>query len=280
MSSPLTLSAIPIIPEQRYALRLVVFPCWCMPSMLPSFQPISPSLSSHISSIAVVPHLLRHHIHPYCPASAPPWSSTDVFTTDLVFHKYYPASPPRLHCYPPASLLRSLSHYLPSFRALLRRCLSTFYDRIFSSLCIVLYYTAWSALLHTTFLTLQSDLLTTIFFSLLEQLFSLSVMFSLRSDLPRFSSLAFTLLCSNLIITHQFYLLRSDCLISDMLNYYCSTHDLIFLLWYDLTRLLISLLFFIPLDLLISLKNNLTLIYISSSPSMYYNIEVINNLNT
>ena len=136
--SPLTLSAISIILEQRYALRLVFFPCKYFPCPSPPFQTIFPSLSSHISSVAVS-HLLRRHIHPSCPASLPPCLSSNVFTTDLVCHHYYSSSPPRLHCYPPASLLWSSSHYLPSFVVLFRSCLFTFSDRIFSSLCAVLY---------------------------------------------------------------------------------------------------------------------------------------------
>ena len=40
LSSPLILSAIPIIPEQRYALRLEVVPCWYFPSPPPSLQNI------------------------------------------------------------------------------------------------------------------------------------------------------------------------------------------------------------------------------------------------
>ena len=74
--------------EQQYALRLVVVPCQYFPSPSPSFQPISPSLSSHISYVAV-PHLLRRRIHIFCPASPPPWSSDAVFTADLVFHTHY-----------------------------------------------------------------------------------------------------------------------------------------------------------------------------------------------
>ena len=191
--------------EQRYALRLVVVTCRYFPSPSPSFQPISSSPSSHLSSVAV-PHLLCRHIHSCCPASPPPCLSATVFTTDLVFRPYYPAYPPRLLCCPPVNMLRSLSYYLPSFRVLHRRCLSTFSDRVFFWLCVILYYTAFSALLHTNFLTLCSDILTKLFFSPLERLFSLSVMFLLRSDLTRFSPLAFTPLCSNLIIR-----LRSIC---------------------------------------------------------------------
>ena len=163
LSSLLTLSATPIILEQLYDLRLVVVPCQYFPNPLPFFQPISPSPLYYISSVAV-PHLVHRRIHTCCPVSPPPFSSAAVFTADLVYHTYYPESPPRLHCYPPASLMRSLSHYLSSSRVLCCRCLSTFSDRILSSLCIVMYYTVFSSLLHTTFLTIPSDLLTTVFF--------------------------------------------------------------------------------------------------------------------
>ena len=117
--------------EQQYTLRLVVVPCQYFPSLSPSFQTISPSSSSHISSVSV-PHLLHRCIHPCCPASTPQCSSAAVFTVDLVYHIHYTESTPPLHCHPPASLLRSSSHYLPLFRVLCRRCLSTFSDRIFS----------------------------------------------------------------------------------------------------------------------------------------------------
>ena len=149
--------------ERRYTLSLVVVPCRYFPSPSPFFQPISSSTSSHISSVAV-PYLICRRIHSYFPASPPPLSSAAVFIYDLVYHPHYPAYPPRLHCHPPAYLLWFSLHYLPSSRVLCRRCLSTFSDRIFSSLCVVLYYTSCSTLIRTNFLTLCSDLLTTIFF--------------------------------------------------------------------------------------------------------------------
>ena len=153
----------PKILERKYDLSLVVVPCKYIPSPSPFFQPISPSLSSHISSVAV-PHLLCRRIHPCCTASPPPCSSAAVFTADLVCNFYYPAYPPCLHCHLPTSLLWFSFHYLPSSHILRHRCLSNFSDRIVSSLCIVLYYTACSAMLHTNFLTLHSDLITTLSF--------------------------------------------------------------------------------------------------------------------
>ena len=171
--------------ERRYAHRLVVVSCQYLPSLSLSFQLIMPSLLSHISSVAV-PHILHRRIHPCFFAYPSPCFSAAVFTSDLVCHPYYSAYPPHLHCYPPASLLQYLLHYLPSFHVLRWRCLSTFSDRIFSLLYVVLYYTACSSLLHTTFFTIRSDLITALFFSLLERLFSISVMFLLRSNLPRF----------------------------------------------------------------------------------------------
>ena len=109
----------PKLLEGRYALRLVVVPCRYFPSLSPLFQPISSSLSSHISSVAV-PHLLRRFIHTCCPASPPLCLSAAIFTNDLVCHPHYPTSLPRLRCYPPASLLRSSLYYLPSSRVLHR----------------------------------------------------------------------------------------------------------------------------------------------------------------
>ena len=131
----------PNLSKRRYALRLVVVLCQYLPSPSQSFQPIFPSLLSHISSVAV-PYLLRCRIHPCCPASPTPFSSAAVFIADLVCHPYYPASPFRLYCYPPVSLLRSSSHYVSLSHVLCCRYLSTFYNRFFSLFCIVLYYTA------------------------------------------------------------------------------------------------------------------------------------------
>ena len=218
--------------DRQYALRMIVVPCWYFPSPSPLFQPISPSPPSHISSVAV-PHLLCHCIHPCCPASPSPFSSAAVFTADLVCHPHYPISPPCLHCHPPASLLCSSSHYLPLFRVLRRLCLSTFSDRIFSFIYVVLYYTVCSALLHTNFLTLRSDLITTLFFSILARLFSISVIFSLCYDLPRFSPLDFTPLCSNLTIT-----LISVCSYLLAPSLICSTMIAPLMLWFTCSDLL------------------------------------------
>ena len=182
-------STKPKLSEGRYTLRLVVIPCQYFPSPSPSFQPISPSLLSHISSVAVL-HLLRRHIHPCCHAYLPLCSYDASFTADLVCHPHYNTSTLCLCCCPPASLLQSSSHHLPSSHVLRRRCLSTLSDHIFSSLYVVLYYIACSALIRTNFLTLSSDLFTTLFSSILERLFSFSVMFYLCSDLPRFLHLS------------------------------------------------------------------------------------------
>ena len=102
----------PNLSEQQYALRLIVVPYQYFPSLSPSFQPISSSPSSHISYVDVL-HVFRRRIHPYCTASPPPCPSASVFAADLVFHSHFPTSPPRLRCYPHASMLRSSSHYLP-----------------------------------------------------------------------------------------------------------------------------------------------------------------------
>ena len=91
LSSLTTLSALPIIPERQYALMLVVVSCQYFTSLLPSSQPISPSPSSHISSVDV-PHLIHRRIHPCCPASLPVFSSATVFTDELVCHPHYPGA--------------------------------------------------------------------------------------------------------------------------------------------------------------------------------------------
>ena len=79
----------PNILAQIYALRLVVVPSWYLSILSPSFQPISPSPSSHISSVTI-PHLLHRRIHICCPAFTPPCSSAAVFIADLVCHPHYP----------------------------------------------------------------------------------------------------------------------------------------------------------------------------------------------
>ena len=123
-----------------------------------------------------------------------------------------------------------------------------------SSLYALLHYTAFSTLFRTTFLTLWSDQLTTLLSYRLVRLFSLYVMFLLRCDLPRFSSLAFTLLWSNMIIPLSSVWSDLLPLISDLLNSDCSAHDLICLLWSSWISSLRSALSFVPLDLLIYLK--------------------------
>ena len=163
LSSPLILSAIPIILERQNFLTLVVVPCQYLPSPFPSLQPISPYPLSHISSVAV-PQIICRRIHLCCLASLPLCLSTAIFTTDLVFHPYFLS----LYCGP-------YHKKIPFFRVLCRRCLSTFPVQIFSLLYVVLYYTSCSALLHTTFITFGSDVLTKLLFSLLARLFSLSL---------------------------------------------------------------------------------------------------------
>ena len=134
----------PNLLERLYALRLVVVPCQYFPSLLPFFQPISPSPSSYISYVAIS-NLLRYRIHTCCTASPPPCSSVSVFTADLVCHPHYPASPWCLHCHPPVSLLWFSSHYCPSSRVLHHRCLSTFLYLILALRCSVLHCLIHSA---------------------------------------------------------------------------------------------------------------------------------------
>ena len=220
----------PKLSEWKYALRLVVIPCQYLTSLLQFLQPISPSPSSHISSVAVL-HLLHRRIHTCCPAYPPPSSSADVFTTDCFCYPHYPGVTicphvgsrslsifahsvaglitnfaisvvPHLICFrstspllsytsmfsyisstvlfrrclhfwpcltslPPVSLLRSLSHYLPSFRVLCFCCLPTFSGRVFSSICIVLFYTACYALLCSTIIFSLYDMIFLLHFSFL-----------------------------------------------------------------------------------------------------------------
>ena len=243
----------PKLLERRYDLRLVVVPCQYFPISSPFLQPISPSPSSHISSVAV-PHLLLHRIHLYCPSSLPSCLSATVFTAELVYHPHYTASKPRLHCPPPASLLRFSSHYLPSHCVLLCHCLYTFSDRIFprsTSCCTTLLAPLCSALLFSL-----SALIFSLQFSLLARLFSLSVIFSLRSDLTRFLSpcLHSALLQSDHL--PQICLLRYACSISGLLNSDFSAHALICLFQYAWIRSLRSALSFVTLELLISFKIN------------------------
>ena len=153
LSSPLIFYSIPIIPEQWYALRLVVVSCQYLSVGCHTsnpfhhlFRPTSHLLPSKIFSnaIPVVLHI-RQHARPMMS------SLLTLSTIHIILH---------LRCASIFILLRSLSHYLISFCILHSRCLSTFSNRIFSSLYVVLYYTNCSALLHTTFFTLFSDLLT------------------------------------------------------------------------------------------------------------------------
>ena len=220
--------------ERWYALRLALVPCQYFPNLSLFLQPILSSPLSHIYSVSV-PHFLRRHIYPCCPTFLTQCLSAAVFTADFVCHPHYPASSPRLHCHPPMSLLQLSSHYLPLSRVHRRRCLSTFSDQIFSSLCFNMYCSACSTLIHTNFLTLRSDLLTTVLFSFLDHLFSVSVMFSFRSDMPYFSPLYFNMICSNLII-----LLISIC--SDLLapSLICSTLIAPLMIWSTCSDLLWS----------------------------------------
>ena len=189
----------------------------------PAYPPL-PYPFSHIYGTAV-PIVLHIHHRKFLPP---------VSTSEIVCHTHYPESLPLLHCHPTAFLLRSSLHYLPLSRELRRRRLSALSARIFSSLCVVLHYTDQSALLRTNFLTLHSDLIITIFSSLLEGLFSLSVMFSLRSNLPRFLSTClhpsllqydhYPQLCLLWYSCSISALLKSDCydlLVSDLSGLLC-----------------------------------------------------------
>ena len=139
-------------------------------------RPTSHLFLSHISYSAV-----SIHVAPYlCHHARSTLSSPLTLSAILII----------LHLYR-ASIVVLPRHYLPSFRVLCHFCFSTFSDWILSSLCVVLCYTSCSALLHTTFLNIRSDLLTTLYFSVLARLISLSVMFLIRSDLPRFFSTCF-----------------------------------------------------------------------------------------
>ena len=143
----------PKLSERWYALRLVIFPFQYFPSPSPFFQPISPSLSYHMFSVAV-PHILRRRVHICCPASPPLCLSAAVFTVDLVYYPHYPGATicpqvgscslsifsqyvailpthfatsviPHLFCCRPASPLPSYPYILSRISAtvLVRRCL-------------------------------------------------------------------------------------------------------------------------------------------------------------
>ena len=104
--------------------------------------------------------------------------------------------------------------------------------QVFSLLFIIIHYSARSDMLRTTFFTLWLNILAMLCSYLLARLFYISIMFFLHSNLPRFSTLAFTPLCSNLIIS-----LRSVCsgLISPFLI--CSTMIALLMLWSDCSDL-------------------------------------------
>ena len=118
----------PKLSEQRYALRLVVFPCRYLPSPFPFFQPILPSPLSHISSVAV-PHLLHRRINPYCPTSLPPFSPNAIFTAYLVCHPHHPRAiiRPQVGSHSLSIFAQSVTvlptHFDISATVLVRRCL-------------------------------------------------------------------------------------------------------------------------------------------------------------
>ena len=145
----------------------------------------------HISSAAVsIPVVLHLRHSARLPLSSP--LTMSAIPIILHLHCISIVVLPRLCC-SPYQIIFHLSVYFAAF-------LSAFSDWIFSLICIVLYYTAFSALLHTNFLTLYFDLLSKLLFYILARLFSISVMFLICSNLPHFFSLAFTPLCSTLII--------------------------------------------------------------------------------
>ena len=199
---------------------LSVVPCRYLPSPSLFLQPISPSLLSHISSDAV-PHILRRRIHPCCPASLPQCSFAAVFTSDLVCHPYFP----RLCC-SPYHIIFNHSVY---FAAVV--CLPS---PVVSSPCSASFFTTLLDLLCSTLIFSLSPLIFSLQFPPhLARLFYLSVMFSLCSDMQRFSPLAFTQFCSNFINS-----LRSVC--SNMLSPYliCSTLITLLMLWFACSYLL------------------------------------------
>ena len=154
---------MPKLSERLYDLRLLVVSCWYLPILLPFFQSSSPSPPSHISSVAVL-HILLHHIHACCPASLPPCLSGRCL-------QRWPCllSPlSRISTAPPlaSSCVSVAVRITLSFIVLCTSTpfLSNLSYRIFSYLWVILYYTAFSTLIRTNFLTLRSDILTTIVF--------------------------------------------------------------------------------------------------------------------
>ena len=199
LSSPLIFSAIPIIPEWQYTLRLAVVPCRYFSSPLPSLQLIFPSPSSHILSVAI-PHLLRFSIHICCPASPPLCSSTYVFTADLVWYPYLT----RLCCSPYTIIFHSYVY----FAAVV--CLPS---PVGSSPHSASFCTALLALLWSTLILSLPDLIFSLNSSFLFwHGYSLSPWCSCSAMICHvFPPLAVTTICSNLIIP-----LSSVC--SDMIS--------------------------------------------------------------
>ena len=211
------------LPEQRYALRLVVVPCWYFPSPLQFFQPISPSPSSHISSVSV-PHLLHRRIHPCCPVSPPLCLSAAVFTADLVCHTYLP----RLCCVP----YHIIFHLYVYFAAIV--CLPS---PVGSSHRSDLFYTTLLALLYSKLLFSLSFLIFSLnVFSLFWNGSSISPWFSFSASICNifhhfpslrsapiwsFPSALYDLVCFLHLWSAQIWLFRSC---SDLLSPICLDH--------------------------------------------------------
>ena len=217
---------MPKLSEQRYALRLVVVPCWYLPSSVPFFQPIffhlrcptSLLLPSRIYfasvSIPVFPHL-RHR-------ACPPLS--------LLMTLYAIPIIPHLHR---ASIVILLCLCCGSHRIIFH--IPVYFVSVFClPSCIGSY-------LHSALFcnTLLAPLCSTLIFSLSAMIFSLhfSFLFWHGSSISPwcscsapictfFFSLAFTPLCSNLVIP-----LRSVCSHLHAPYIICSTLIAPFMLW-------------------------------------------------
>ena len=218
--------------ERRYALRLVVVPCQYLPSLLPSFQPILPSVLSHISYVAArissaalsIPVVLNL-LHRACPLLSSPLT---LYAIPIILHLHRASVVilPRL-CYSPH---RIIFHRHVYFAAVV--CLPSWIGSSprSPSLCTTLLAPLWSALLYSL-----SALIFSLRFSLL--FWDGSSLYPWCSHSAPiccvFSPLAFTTLCSNLIIP-------ISSVFSDLLSPYliCSTLIFQLMIWYDCSDLL------------------------------------------
>ena len=217
------------------------------------------SAVSSTTSISIIPKYQPHHhprlawhllCHFHCSPDIP--AASIVAPTFIVIVYFILATLFVVCCHSFDTLMLLLNPCVASVVHLLVH--SSLSDQIFSSLFVVLHYTDIFSLICTTFLTFWSNLLNIIIASLLARVFSLSLMFSLHSDLPHFFS---TCLHSDpLQSVHfpQIYLLQSSCPVSILINYDFSDRALFCLFQSAWISSIGSALYFVILDLLIYLE--------------------------